>query len=171
MKHFVQEHVTEGGYSSASEYMRELIRAEQKRKVEERIDILLLEGLDSGQPIPVPPEFWEEKKVSTDRAAKQSHSAAMTRLYHILPVADRDLDDQAAFLAAEASLETALRFYDAASSTFGKIASMPSIGEQWLSTNPRLTGLRVWRIEGFPNHLIFYRAIDGSRTSRQWMPR
>jgi antitoxin ParD1/3/4 len=61
MKHFVQERVTEGGYSSASEYMRELIRADQKRKVEERIDTLLLEGLDSGQPIPVTPEFWEEK--------------------------------------------------------------------------------------------------------------
>jgi antitoxin ParD1/3/4 len=62
MKHFVQERVTEGGYSSVSEYMRELIRADQKRKVEERIDTLLLEGLDSGQPIPVTAEYWEEKK-------------------------------------------------------------------------------------------------------------
>jgi antitoxin ParD1/3/4 len=62
MKHFVQERVTEGVYSSISEYMRELIRADQKRKVEERIDTLLLEGLDSGKPIPVMPEYWEEKK-------------------------------------------------------------------------------------------------------------
>ena len=62
MKHFVQERVTEGGYSSVSEYMRELIRTDQKRKVEELIDTVLLEGLDSGQPIPVTPEFWEEKK-------------------------------------------------------------------------------------------------------------
>jgi putative addiction module CopG family antidote len=44
MKHFVQERVTEGGYCSVSEYMRELIRADQKRKVEARIDTLLLEG-------------------------------------------------------------------------------------------------------------------------------
>jgi len=29
----------------------------------------------------------------------------MTRLYHILPAADRDLDNQAAYLATEASLE------------------------------------------------------------------
>jgi hypothetical protein len=42
--------------------MRELIRADQKRKVEERIDVLLLEGQDSGQPIPVTKEYWEEKK-------------------------------------------------------------------------------------------------------------
>jgi hypothetical protein len=31
----------------------------------------------------------------------------MTRLYHILLAADRDLDDPAAYLAAEASLGTA----------------------------------------------------------------
>ena len=71
MKHFVQERVTEGGYSSVSEYMRDLIRADQKRRTEERIDALLLEGLDSGQPIPVTPEYWEEKKRKlTERLGK-----------------------------------------------------------------------------------------------------
>ena len=62
MKHFVQERVTEGGYSSVSEYIRELIRADQKRNAQERIDTLLLEGLDSGKPVAVTPEYWEEKK-------------------------------------------------------------------------------------------------------------
>jgi antitoxin ParD1/3/4 len=62
MKHYVQDRVSEGGYSSVSEYVRELIRADQRRKAEERIDALLLEGLDSGPPIPVTAEYWEEKK-------------------------------------------------------------------------------------------------------------
>ena len=62
MKHFVQERVTADGYSSVSEYVRDLIRADQKRKATERIDALLLEGLESGEPIPVTPEYWEEKK-------------------------------------------------------------------------------------------------------------
>ena len=71
MKHFVQERVAQGGYSSVSEYVRELIRADQKRKVDERIDALLLEGLDSGQPISVSPEYWEEKKRRlTERLSK-----------------------------------------------------------------------------------------------------
>jgi plasmid stabilization system protein ParE len=34
----------------------------------------------------------------------------MTLPYRVSPAADRDLDDQAAYLAAEASLEIALRF-------------------------------------------------------------
>jgi toxin ParE1/3/4 len=91
----------------------------------------------------------------------------MTAQYRVLPAADRDLDDQASYLAAQASLDQALRFYDAASATFAKLASMPGIGERWPSTNPRLAGLRVGRIEGFEKHLVFYRPVaDGIEVIR-----
>jgi len=62
MKKFVKERIAEGGYSSVSKYVRELMRSDQKRKVDGLIDALLLEGLDCGQPISVTPEYWEEKK-------------------------------------------------------------------------------------------------------------
>lgn len=62
LKSFVQERVVDGGYSSVSEYVRELIRADQKRRQEERIDALLLEGLNSGPAVEVTPEYWEAKK-------------------------------------------------------------------------------------------------------------
>jgi toxin ParE1/3/4 len=84
----------------------------------------------------------------------------MTAQYHVLPAADRDLDDQAAYLAQEASLETALRFYDAAAATFEDLAGMPGLGERRPTANQRLEGLRVWRIKGFEKHLIFYRAVE-----------
>ena len=85
----------------------------------------------------------------------------MTPHYNVLPAADRDLDGQAGYLMQAAGLETALRFYDAAAATCEKLARMPGMGERRESPHPRLAGLRVWRIEGFPNHLIFYRPIDG----------
>ncbi len=84
----------------------------------------------------------------------------MTARYRVLPAADRDLDDQAAYLAAHASLDTALRLYDAAGSTFSRLADRPGLGERWPSTNPRLADLRVWRIQHFDRHLIFYRPVD-----------
>ncbi len=62
MKQYVQERVSEGEYSSVSEYVRELIRSDQKRRTKERIDALLLEGLESGEPILGTEAFWEEKK-------------------------------------------------------------------------------------------------------------
>jgi antitoxin ParD1/3/4 len=62
IKQFVEERVSEGGYSNVSEYVLELIRTDQQRLVAERTDALLLEGMASGDPIPVTPAYWEEKK-------------------------------------------------------------------------------------------------------------
>lgn len=45
LKQFVDGQIAQGRYSSASEYVRELIRADEKRKAEERLEGLLLEGL------------------------------------------------------------------------------------------------------------------------------
>ena len=45
LKQFVDAQIAQGRYSSASEYVRELIRADEKRKAEEKLEALLLEGL------------------------------------------------------------------------------------------------------------------------------
>jgi antitoxin ParD1/3/4 len=45
LKEFVDGQIATGRYSSASEYVRELIRDDEKRKAEERLETLLLEGL------------------------------------------------------------------------------------------------------------------------------
>ena len=48
MRAFVDGQVAAGGYSTASEYVRELVRADQKRAAKERLDQLLIEGIESG---------------------------------------------------------------------------------------------------------------------------
>lgn len=62
MRAFVEEQLESGGYSTASEYIRELIRTAQKEKARARLEALLLEGLDSGEPIEVTPQFWEARR-------------------------------------------------------------------------------------------------------------
>ncbi len=47
MKAFVDAQVAEGRHGSVSEYVRELIRADEKRHARERLETLLLEGLAS----------------------------------------------------------------------------------------------------------------------------
>ena len=73
LKEYVEEQVADGGYGTTSEYMRELIREDRKRKAQERLETLLLEGLDSGDPIPITPEFWQElwARVDTRKKARQ----------------------------------------------------------------------------------------------------
>jgi len=61
MREFIESRVTEGGFSTASEYIRELIREDQKRKAKEKVDALLLEGLRS-EASDMTREDWEELK-------------------------------------------------------------------------------------------------------------
>ena len=75
----------------------------------EPIDSLLLEAVDSGEPIPVTKEYWEEKKRQTAvRAAQQGDQSAMTPRTSALPSADSHLDERANRFRRQASLETAL---------------------------------------------------------------
>ena len=47
LKQFVDGQIAQGRYSSTSEYMRELIRADEKLKAKEQLEAKLLEGLNS----------------------------------------------------------------------------------------------------------------------------
>lgn len=60
MKSFVDEQIAKGGYSSASEYVRDLLRDAQKKAAREKLEALLLEGIDSGESRPMTDEDWED---------------------------------------------------------------------------------------------------------------
>jgi len=49
LKKFVDGQISTGRYSSVSEYVRELIRTDEKRKAEELLEAKLLEGLSSAE--------------------------------------------------------------------------------------------------------------------------
>ncbi|MGH7783695.1 MAG: type II toxin-antitoxin system ParD family antitoxin, partial [Candidatus Binatia bacterium] len=53
MREFIESEVAKGDYGSASELFREMVRDRQKRNAQERLEMLLLEGLESGDPIAV----------------------------------------------------------------------------------------------------------------------
>ena len=61
LKEYVEAQ-TKSGYSTPSEYVRELIRGGQKRRAKEKLDTLLLEGLNSGDSLPVDATFWSDLK-------------------------------------------------------------------------------------------------------------
>ena len=60
MKAFIESQAAAQGFGTVSEYMRALIREAQTRAARrERVDALLLEGLDSGPPTPLVEADWE----------------------------------------------------------------------------------------------------------------
>lgn len=57
MRGFIEGCVAESGYGTVSEYVRELIREDQKRRAQEKLEAKLVAALDSGAPIKVTPEY------------------------------------------------------------------------------------------------------------------
>jgi antitoxin ParD1/3/4 len=55
-------------YGTASEYIRDLIRRDLQWEAIVQVDELLLEGLHSGEPIPITPEWWEQRKAALTKA-------------------------------------------------------------------------------------------------------
>lgn len=74
----------------------------------------------------------------------------------IAPSANRDVDQQIEYFAGE-SVETAIRFLNAVKETIQKIVTTPGIGGRYEVKSKTMPGLRVSIVEGFKNHLIFYR--------------
>lgn len=83
----------------------------------------------------------------------------MTARYTIKPQADRDLDEFAGRLAQEASVDLALRFFEAAQRTFALLATQPNMGWRSSIKYPGLESLRVFRVTEFEQVLVFYRPI------------
>jgi antitoxin ParD1/3/4 len=74
LRSFVEECVSSSSYTSASEYLRELIRKDREHRVaKDRLEDLLLEGLVSGPADPFEDEFFEKLKERV-RSARASEN-------------------------------------------------------------------------------------------------
>lgn len=60
LKDYVDEQVDSGKYTSASEYVRELVRLDQKSREREKIEMQVLEGLKSGEAVELTPKMLDE---------------------------------------------------------------------------------------------------------------
>jgi len=58
LKDFVESQVKSGEYSSASEFIRTLVRRDQKERERETLEVRILEGLSSGEVVEASPEIW-----------------------------------------------------------------------------------------------------------------
>jgi antitoxin ParD1/3/4 len=65
MREWIEAKIKAGRYGNLSEYVRDLIRRDQGRETEDRLDALLLDGLeslDAGKGIELTPKYWEKKR-------------------------------------------------------------------------------------------------------------
>ena len=67
-----------------------------------------------------------------------------------------DLVAHYVYLYEEAGVSVADRFLDNAETSFALLVEHPQIGAPLTLRAPELAGMRKWKVDGFPNHLIFY---------------
>jgi antitoxin ParD1/3/4 len=72
LKDYVEGQATADGYSTPSEYVRELIRDDRKRQAREKLEAALLEGLNSGPAKEITSAKWARKRGSLRRRHKPS---------------------------------------------------------------------------------------------------
>lgn len=60
MQAFIDKKVVQSGHNTASEYIRQLVREDQKRAAQERLEQLLIEGIEPGPPQQMTADDWEE---------------------------------------------------------------------------------------------------------------
>jgi antitoxin ParD1/3/4 len=73
LKQWVDQQIRQGGFGTASEYMRQLIREEQRRQTRVAVEAKLLDAEESGEPVPVTAETWKETE---KRVAKRLKAVA-----------------------------------------------------------------------------------------------
>ncbi|ALB40500.1 MULTISPECIES: type II toxin-antitoxin system ParD family antitoxin [Nostocales] len=75
MRDYIEEQVAQGGYSSVSEYFRELVRQDQKLRANERLQTMLLEGLNSGNATEMTAQDWEDIRQAVREKTNKRQSA------------------------------------------------------------------------------------------------
>jgi antitoxin ParD1/3/4 len=76
LKSFVQHQVERRGYSSVSEYVRDLIRGDQERQAITTLEAEFLKGLDSGPATPMTKQDWQDIREEIRRRSAARRKSA-----------------------------------------------------------------------------------------------
>ena len=60
LRDFVQQQVSEGRFADTSAYLQTLIRQDQRKKSKALLERKLIEGLESGDPVPMTEKDWTD---------------------------------------------------------------------------------------------------------------
>jgi antitoxin ParD1/3/4 len=59
LKSWIEQQVAERGYSTASEFVRDVLRREQEQAIRQAIDARLVQAIESGESTPMTAKDWK----------------------------------------------------------------------------------------------------------------
>jgi antitoxin ParD1/3/4 len=75
LREWVEAQIKRGRYGNASEYLRELIRRDQERQAQERLEQLLIDGIRSGAASPLTKKAWAEVRADVTKRLEKRRGA------------------------------------------------------------------------------------------------
>jgi antitoxin ParD1/3/4 len=70
LKDFAEAQMDARGYRSMSDYVGSLLQAAQEKEQDERLQGLLLEGLSSGEALPLDDAFWRTLRADAEEGSQ-----------------------------------------------------------------------------------------------------
>jgi len=71
LKEFVERQIKAQDFGNVSEYFRTLLREARAKEEDAKLEALLLEGLASGEGVPLTKDFWRELKSEAATIARK----------------------------------------------------------------------------------------------------
>jgi antitoxin ParD1/3/4 len=79
LKKWVDRQVSEGGYGTASEYLRDVLRRARERQQRRQLDVTLVEAIEAGATIEMNDADWASIRESARAAAKKASSSPKSK--------------------------------------------------------------------------------------------
>jgi antitoxin ParD1/3/4 len=76
LKEYVRERIGKGGYSSVSEYVRELIRNDRREHARRLLEGQVLQGLRSGESVPMTKNDWADIRAGVTKRHQKKRKKA-----------------------------------------------------------------------------------------------
>lgn len=70
----IRKRMTEGGFGSMAEYLRHAVRQDLERTEQARLERLLLEGLESGEPVEMTDDWLQQRRNTLVARVAKRHS-------------------------------------------------------------------------------------------------
>lgn len=79
LKAFIDERTKSGKFNSPGEFIQQLIREDKERAEKERLEEMLLHGLDGGESIRATDAYWDDLQRRVEQRAAGQKASAETR--------------------------------------------------------------------------------------------
>ena len=79
LRDYVEGRIADGGYGTVSEYVRDLIRGDQRRAAAATLESLLLDGIRSGDALPMAEDDWSDIRAAVADRARDRRTRSAER--------------------------------------------------------------------------------------------